>query len=636
MESTGGAEPQVRGAVGWAGGVRDLSGRRAALMLVGALTVVGVVLRAVGLDQGLFGDELFTYARLEGGRGLGGVLREVATTHTPGSEITPPLYFVLAWVARHLGGELATTIRLPSLVFGTALIPLVFVLGTRLLNRSGAVMAAAVTTLAPFAIFYSQEARAYATLAFLTCLSTLCLLNALRNAKAAWWVAYAFSLAAVAYAHYTAIFVLAAQTLWALWYHRPHRRPLLLATAGAVLLYLPWLPHLSGKAGVFAFGAFDASRIPGQAVRVLPGHPIVPLEDLPGTVALVVFLAVLVTGAVLSIHRALERRRGGGGLLSPPAVLLVLLALATPLGLLAYSTATDHFLLIARNYSASFPALALVAAAVLTGPRPRVAVTLSALALASLAVGTIKILTPAHSRPAGPDIAAYIDAHARPSDPVYDGHVQRSPVLRGVQIYFKRRHNLFPATGPGIAQMWAAGARTGSNVFVVVPDAFGAVQDSPAFVPAGYRLVTRRDFPGFFRVQVREYAPVGESAGTTTPGFAPTESDGRHRWHWAIAPLASLHLANPARRPARVTLTATLFPPPGGKPEVLVTFPGGATKRIRPPKAGTPVRETFPLPETGGTIRFSISGAPAHAPNDPRPLYLQVQDLKIATDRPPS
>jgi len=466
----------MRGAVDWSGAVRELSGPRAALVLVGALTVAGLVLRAAGLDQSLFGDELFTYDHLEGGRGLGGVLEQVTTTHALLPEVTPPLYFVLAWAARHLGGELATTIRLPSLVLGTALIPMVFALGTRLIGRSGAVMAAALTTLAPFAIFYSQEARPYATLAFLTCLSTLCLLNALKTPKAAWWVAYALSLAAVVYTHYTGIFVLAAQTLWALWYHRPHRRPLLLTSAGAVLLYLPWLPYVSGRGTLHSYGPFHASQIPGQAVRVLPGHPLVPVRDLPGTPALAVFLAVVAIGLILAAQRAVRRRREGRAPLSAPAVLLLLLASATPLGLLVYSIATDYFLLLPRNYSASFPALMLVAGAALTRPRPRIAVMLSALAVASLAVGTIKILTPGYSRPGYREIAAYIDAHARPGDPVFDGHVGRLPLFRGVQIYLERRHNLFSTSE--IPQMWAAGARTRS---------------------------------GLARYELREYAPVGAS-----------------------------------------------------------------------------------------------------------------------------
>jgi len=497
-------------------------------------------------------------------------------------------------------------------------------------------MAAVLTTLAPFAIFYSQEARPYETLAFLTCLSTLCLVHALHKPRLGWWAVYALSLAAVVYTHYTGVFVLAAQTLWALWYHRPHRRPVLLATAGAVLLYLPWLPYVGGRGQLFAYGPFDASRIPGQVVQVLPGYPLASAEQLPGTPALVVFAAALAVGLALAILRALHRRREGRALLPRSAVLLLLLASATPLGLLVYSIATDHFLLLHRNYSASFPALVLVAGAVLTRPRLRVAVTLSALAIASLAVGTVKILTPDYRRPAGPDVAAYIDAHARPADPVYDGHASSGfPPHRAVQIYLKRRHSLFSTSE--IAQMWATGRRTRSNVFIVVPAESAAPLDRPGFVPAGYRLVARHDYPGaFLRLEVREYAPVGASPVVAAPGFAPQESVGRHRWRWAIAPQASLRMANLSRRPVRVSLTATLVPPPGGRPGVLVRFPDGTTKRLRPPRSGTLIRKTFVVPSSGGAIRFTITGPPIHAPNDPRPLYLQVRDLKIVPDRSPS
>ena len=52
--------------------------------------------------------------------------------------------------------------RLPSLIAGTATIPLVYLLGVRTLGRTAGLIAAAVIALSPFMIYYSVEARAYA------------------------------------------------------------------------------------------------------------------------------------------------------------------------------------------------------------------------------------------------------------------------------------------------------------------------------------------------------------------------------------------------------------------------------------------------------------------------------------------
>lgn len=52
-------------------------------------------------------------------------------------EITPPLYFIFAWLSMKLGSD-PEWVRLPSLLAGTAVIPLVYLVGA----RCGVVLAA--------------------------------------------------------------------------------------------------------------------------------------------------------------------------------------------------------------------------------------------------------------------------------------------------------------------------------------------------------------------------------------------------------------------------------------------------------------------------------------------------------------
>src|SRR4029079_13021536 len=131
-------------------------------------------------------------------------------------EITPPLFFVFAWASSKLGSN-PEWLRLPSLLAGTASIPLLYLVGKRLLGRADAVGAAALVALSPFMIYYSTEARAYSLMIFFLIVSTLALLRALAGRGTGWWIVYALASAAAMYSHYTASFPLLAQALWALW-----------------------------------------------------------------------------------------------------------------------------------------------------------------------------------------------------------------------------------------------------------------------------------------------------------------------------------------------------------------------------------------------------------------------------------
>ena len=76
--------------------------------------MVAFGLRLSAMGQSLYGDEVFAYQ--ETAHGLGTLFDNLGDK---GAEVSPPLFFVLAWAARRLG-EPTVLIRLPSLIFGTA------------------------------------------------------------------------------------------------------------------------------------------------------------------------------------------------------------------------------------------------------------------------------------------------------------------------------------------------------------------------------------------------------------------------------------------------------------------------------------------------------------------------------------
>ena len=242
----------------------------AAAVLV--LTLVGFGLRVAVAQQDLFADELSTYW-IVATHDLGGVISTVNSD----AEITPPLSFVVAWLSTQV--DLSPEwLRAPSVLAGTLTIPLVFWVGARTVGRGAGLLAAALTTLAPFMVYYSAEARGYAVMIALVTLSTLAMLLAVDGRRWA-WALYAAASAAAVYTHYTSVFVLAAQALWVLWAHPEARRPALIANAAAAAAYLPVgggisqrprLAHHQDPVGAPALQPRSGAAQPRALVRGIP------------------------------------------------------------------------------------------------------------------------------------------------------------------------------------------------------------------------------------------------------------------------------------------------------------------------------------------------------------------------------
>ena len=127
----------------------------------------------------------------------------------------PPLYHFLMWGWAHLFGNSEFVMRLPSVVFGTATIYVVYLIAKQLVNKKSKLInflplvAALFLATAPFHIYYSQEARTYALTAFSTSLSIywfLRLMNSrLSEGKITW--AYILSTVFMLYSDYYGLFV---------------------------------------------------------------------------------------------------------------------------------------------------------------------------------------------------------------------------------------------------------------------------------------------------------------------------------------------------------------------------------------------------------------------------------------------
>jgi hypothetical protein len=483
-----------RQAVSWPGAV------------VAGLTLVALLLRLVLLRDSLFGDELYMF-RIVHDRTLADVLSVVRET-----EKTPPLFFVVEWGAVKVGDP-TVWLRVPSLIFGTALVPLAYILGLRTVGRAAALVASAILAIDPFAIFYATEGRAYALLAFLAGLSTLSLLSALETDRRRWWIAYVLTTLAILYTHYMGVFVVAAQAGWAFWVHHERRRELLVANGLITLALLPWIPsflvqlrHSDDQARRIALieapSVEQFAEINGQAMF---GHPLLTLGDLPGRGAVAVGAGVILGAAVAAAIRAWRRR--GDLRMASPIALLSLLAIATPTGVALYSVVRPHMsFLLARNLSPSLPAVALLVGWLLASLGRRAAIPAVAVSLCVLGVGAAQMLEDDHRRPSYRDVARFIEARARPGDPVIDYSILQGPLA--LPVYFERSHPIF-RSGETEDRAWKRGRR-GARVFVIfpTPGAFEGVRRlGPRAGPGKqFVLVRQRRYPGVVPVLAGEYA----------------------------------------------------------------------------------------------------------------------------------
>jgi hypothetical protein len=402
-------------------------GRRVALLhyaLLLAVFAVGLWWRLRLLGEDLFADELATWWDVIAPESVADVVRLVSSD----AEITPPLYFVLARVATWFG-RTEEMLRLPSLLAGSALIPLVYAWGRFVAGRWVGLTAAAITAFAPFQLYYSAEARAYAVMTLLVAVSTLSLLAALRQRKLYWWALYVLASAGAMYTHYTAVFVLAVQLMWALVVFAALRRPLVAANVCAALLFAPWIPSfladrdswttqvLSGLTPLdleslgrywihWSFGYPYAAN----GVAVIPGWPAVA--------ALGLGLAAGGWGAFRRVRRRVDLRS--------PVALTVMLAFANPILALAVSLVSSN-VYGPRNLAASWPALAVTLALVAWSALPRWRVLSVGGVVGCFAIGGAITALGDHGRPQVSPLLALVDKKAQPRDVLVDGTARLSP-----------------------------------------------------------------------------------------------------------------------------------------------------------------------------------------------------------------
>jgi hypothetical protein len=510
------------------------------------MTMLGIGLRLLVARQSLFGDELSTYwiSATHGPRTVISLLYGSNRIHH--AEITPPLYFVAAWLTTQFGHS-AILLRLPSLIAGSLSIPVCYLLGVRTVGRRAALVGTALVTLAPFAIYYSTEARAYGVMMLLVLVSTLAMLLAVDTRRVAWWIAYAASSCAAVYTHLTCVFVLGVQFLWLLWAHPEGRRAAVLANLGTLAGLLPWTvgfvnDFTSPTVRILtALSPFNAHEIPIVLGHWAIGYPYANsagLAQLPGRIALVLLAVATVLAVAGVIKRFAEPPRWSlSRRLGRRTVLIGALALACPVGEAVMSAFSTHVFGV-RNLAASWPALALSFALLMVAAGPRLRLAAISLAVLSFAIGAQRMLVEPYERPDYQAAADYITHRAAPTDVVIDetGEISPGP-LTPLDVSLRRPLQTFRAGSPAernhpfgfadpivslpSAVRSAVAAAHGGRVFVIStvspPSDIAQLQQRTEsrtpHLPVPYRLVGQHVYPGIARVEVQLYAAGARPRG---------------------------------------------------------------------------------------------------------------------------
>jgi mannosyltransferase len=137
----------------------DTVGRhRAAFAAVGLALVIGGFLRFHNLGgESLWVDEAVSWTQAKDG--LADLIWRAAHDNYP------PLHNLALFAVIKLFGDSEWSLRLPSAIFGVANIGVLYWLGTMTFGRAAGLLGAALLAVAPFHIWYSQEARMYSLLA---------------------------------------------------------------------------------------------------------------------------------------------------------------------------------------------------------------------------------------------------------------------------------------------------------------------------------------------------------------------------------------------------------------------------------------------------------------------------------------
>jgi mannosyltransferase len=422
-------------------------------------------LRLYGIDrQDVWGDEAFSIWLSS---------QPLAQVVAGGADTHPPLYPFLLALWLRLSGTSPLAARALSAFAGTLLVPVVYVLGHRLLGpvarhtgpgaepgHAAALLATLLVAVSPALIYYAQETRMYGLVTLLAAASVYWsarLYRAPRSVGAA--LGCFLAGIAAAYTHYYALFVLLAENVVLLpallrSRERAGARRWLAVQAAMALAYLPWIAvqsgFLEGKASA-RFGEWGtaALHIASETATTFAGGP--ALARGPALAVALAFSSAVAAGLFCALRQAADARRNPAGSSGRVAGLLLSSYLLLPL-VLAWAVDPIMPFFYARYLLLIAPAFYLLAAlglaALLRQPWLPLGIASILILLAGSTYGLTAYYTGQGAAVKGRygQMMAYVVANAQPGDALLLANPLQRPIFEyyrpaGLEAYYYPRHD---------------------------------------------------------------------------------------------------------------------------------------------------------------------------------------------------
>jgi len=178
--------------------------RKKTIAILALILLIATATRLYGINsESLWFDEAFSVYHAQ--QSLGHIVTL--------PESTPPLYLITLHFFTKVFGNSEFWVRMPSLIFGVLSVLLIFLLAKKIFNQKVGVYASLLLAFSSYHVYYSQEARTYSLLVFLSILSMYFFVNYLTSNRRYYGVLYAISTALLLYSHVYALFLVLAQNV---------------------------------------------------------------------------------------------------------------------------------------------------------------------------------------------------------------------------------------------------------------------------------------------------------------------------------------------------------------------------------------------------------------------------------------
>ncbi len=174
--------------------------------------IIGTFLRLYHLDFNSFwGDEAATHVFTQ--QSTGDYWQLLSNL----GEVHPPLFYLVEKIILPFGTS-EFLYRLFPALFGITTIPLFYIIGKKMFGKPVGIIMATLITFSPYHIQYSQDARMYTMLLFITGVALIFYLVAIESNNKKYWILFGVASALAIWTHFMAFIIVGSLIIYSIFY----------------------------------------------------------------------------------------------------------------------------------------------------------------------------------------------------------------------------------------------------------------------------------------------------------------------------------------------------------------------------------------------------------------------------------